>query len=159
MALRLSTGIRTALLSAGGIGTGGTGGLKTLLDGGVLDIFTGSQPASADYIETGTKLVRISSTSGTRVGPGEADGLRFGTAAAGVLGIGTPAWSGTVGVAGVAGWFRLYGTTGTAGTSATTWRMDGAVGVSGADLNLSHTNLAASSVLTITSFNITQPAE
>jgi hypothetical protein len=157
MALRLSTGIRTALLSAGGIGTGGTGGLKTLLDGGVMDIFTGSQPASADYVETGSKLVRISSTSGTRDhGP---DGLRFGTAAAGVLPLTVPAWSGAVSLAGVAGWFRLYGTTGTAGTSATTWRIDGAVGVSGADLNLSHTNLALSSVLTITSFNITQPAE
>ena len=62
-AVRLSTGLRTALLG----GAGGTAGLKTLLEGGVLDIFTGSQPVSADYVETGTKLVRISSTSGTGV--------------------------------------------------------------------------------------------
>jgi hypothetical protein len=161
MAVRLSTGIRTAMLSAGGIGTGGTGGLKTLLDGGVIDIFTGSQPASADYVETGTKLVRISSTSGTRLfaGSDPHDGLRFGTAVAGVLGRTVPAWTGSVIVAGVAGWFRFYGTTGTSGTSATTWRFDGGVGVSGADLNLSHTDLVVDSVLTLSTFNITQPAE
>jgi hypothetical protein len=158
MALRLSTGLRTAMLSAGGIGTGGTGGLKTLLDGGCLDIFTGSQPASADYVETGTKLVRISSTSGT-IFAACTNGLRFGTAAAGVLPLTAPAWTGPVTVAGVAGWFRFYGTTGTSGTSATTWRIDGAVGISGADLNLSHTNLVVDSVITISSFNITQPAE
>lgn len=151
MAIRLSQGLRNALLG----GAGGTGGLKTLLDGGVIDIYTGSQPASADYVETGTKLVRISSTSGTT----NVDGLRFGTAATGVLPRTTPAWSGSVLVAGVAGWFRFYGTTGTSGTSATTWRFDGGVGVSGADLNLSHTDLVADSVLTITTFNITQPSE
>jgi hypothetical protein len=151
MAIRLSTGLRIALLG----GTGGTAGLKTLLDGGVMDIFTGSQPASADYVETGTKLVRISSTSGVGVN----DGLRFGTAAAGVLPLTTPSWSGVVSVAGVAGWFRFYGTTGTSGTSQTTWRFDGAVGVSGADLNLSYTSLVVDSVLTVSTFSITEPAE
>jgi hypothetical protein len=158
MAYRLSSGIRTALLSAGGVGTGGTGGLMTLLDGGCMDIFTGSQPASADYVETGTKLARISSTSGT-IFAGCTNGLRFGTAAAGVIPLTTPAWTGLVLTTGVAGWFRFYGTTGTSGTSATTWRMDGNIGVSGADLNLSHTNLTADSTLTIKTFSITQPAE
>jgi len=146
------------MMSAGGVGTGGTGGFKTLLDGGCMDIFTGSQPASADYVETGTKLLRISSTSGT-IFAGCTNGLRFGTAAAGVLPLTVPVWTGTVLVAGVAGWFRLYGTTGTAGTSATTWRLDGNVGISGADLNLSHTTLVVDSTLTVKTFNITQPAE
>jgi len=146
------------MMSAGGIGTGGTGGLMTLLDGGCMDIFTGSQPASADYVETGTKLARISSTSGT-IYAGCVNGLRFGTASSGILSNTTPAWTGPVLVDGVAGWFRLYGTTGTSGTSATTWRMDGNVGVSGADLNLSHTSLTADSTLTIKTFSLTQPAE
>jgi hypothetical protein len=147
MAIRRSIGLRTGLCS--------TSGIKDLLEGGVLDIFTGSQPASADYVETGTKLVRISSTSGTTVN----DGLKFGTSSAGIIPLTTPAWTGVVSVAGVAGWFRFYGTTGTSGTSATTIRFDGAVGVSGADLNLSYTNLVADSVLTISTFNITEPAE
>jgi hypothetical protein len=150
MALRISTAARNALLS----GTSGSG-FRGIFDGGVLDIFTGAQPVSADYVETGTKLVRISSTSGV----GANDGLRFGTAANGVQPLTTPAWTGVVSAAGVAGWFRFYGTGGTAGSSATEKRMDGACGISGADLTLTHTNLALASVLTITAANITQPAE
>lgn len=68
MALRLSTGLRTAML--------GTSGIKELLDGWV-DIYTGSQPLTADLTEPGTKLATISSTSGT----GAADGVKFGTMA------------------------------------------------------------------------------
>jgi len=98
--------------------------------------------------------MRISSTSGV----GVSDGLRFGTAANGVLPLTTPAWSGSVITDGVAGWFRFYGTGATSGTSANEKRFDGAVGVSGSDLNLSHTSLVASTVLTITAFNVTEPA-
>lgn len=151
MAIRLSTGLRNALLG----GAASTAGLRAILDGGVMDIFTGAQPASADYVETGTKLMRISSTSGSAL----SDGLRFGTAASGVLPLTTPAWQGTVVTAGVAGWFRFYGTGATSGTSNSEKRFDGSIAVSGSDLNLSHTNLVADTVLTITAFNITEPAE
>ena len=98
MALRLSTGLRNALVGTGGQGFG------EIMNGGWIDIYTGSQPLHADYVETGTKLARISSTSGTAL----ADGLKFGSAAAGVLPIGTPAWSGVILATGVAGWFRLH---------------------------------------------------
>ena len=150
MAFRLSTGLRTAMV--------GGDGVKDLLNNGWIDIFTGSQPATADAVETGTKLARISSTSGTAT----TDGVKFGTAAAGVLPIGTPAWNGIVLVAGVAGWARFYGSSGTAGlagSSGTAIRCDMSVGVSGADVNLSHTNLAKDSVITFTAANVTQPAE
>ena len=152
MAFRISTGLRTAM-----VGTGG-GGIGELMNNGWLDLYTGSQPASADALETGTKLVRVSSTSGTAV----ADGCKFGAATNGVLPIGTPAWTGVVLVAGVAGWFRYYGSSGTAGvagSSGTAYRFDGACGISGAELDLTHTNLALSSTLTITAANVTQPAE
>jgi hypothetical protein len=155
MAIRLSTGIRTALAGHGGAGTGGTGGLATLLQGGVIDIFTGSQPASADYVETGTKLVRISSTCGTRPD----DGLKFGTAASGILSLTTPKWQGEVIVDGVAGWGRFYGTTGTSGSSSTTWRLDFNCGVTGADLALTHTSLEAETILTIKEATFEIPAE
>lgn len=153
MALRLSTGMREKLLS--------TLTIKELLDGGYMDIFTGSQPATADAVETGTKLVRLSSTSGSA----STDGLRFGTALGGVIPLTVPAWSGVVNPAGVAGWFRFYGTgstsgvAGSTGTNGTAIRLDGNVGVSGADLNLTHTSLSLDSTLTIKTFSITQPAE
>lgn len=147
MALRLSSGLRSGLLN-------GTS-FVTYMNGGVLDIYSGSQPASADYVETGTKLVRISTSAGTAT----TSGLLFGTAASGVLPKSASDWKGVVEATGVAGWFRFYGTAGTSGTSATEVRFDGAVGVSGADLNLSHTSLTLSSTVTVSTFNITQPAE
>jgi len=150
MALRLSSGLVQGML-----GTAGNN-FRALMNGGWLDIFTGSQPVSADYAETGTKLARISSTSGT----GVSDGCKFGTAASGILPIGTPAWSGVVLVDGVAGWFRFYGSAGTSGSSNSELRFDGSIAaVSGGDLNLKHTDLAAASTVTITAANITQPKE
>ena len=149
MAIRLSTGARNKLVGTDGQGFG------ELFNNGVLDIYTGAQPSSADAVETGTKLARISSTSGTAA----EDGLKFGTTGSGVLTIGTPAWTGLVLVDGVAGWFRFYGSGGVAGTSNTAIRFDGAVGVSGSDLDLTHTNLKAGAVITINAANVTQPAE
>jgi hypothetical protein len=149
MAIRLSTGARNKLVGTDGQGFG------ELFNNGVLDIFTGAQPVSANHVETGTKLVRISSTSGTAA----EDGLKFGTTGDGTLTIGTPAWTGVILVDGVAGWFRFYGSGGVTGTSGTAIRFDGAVGVSGSDLDLTHTNLAKDATLTIKSGTVIQPAE
>jgi hypothetical protein len=127
---------------------------KTLMDGGVLDISSGSQPASADYVETGTKLVRISTSAGTDA----TCGLVFGTAASGILPKSASDWKGVVSAAGVGGWFRFYGTGGTSGTSASEIRLDGNIGVSGADLEM-RTTLDLNATVTIETFNVVQPAE
>lgn len=151
MALRLSYGLRAQML--------GTKGIVEALDNGFIDIYTGAQPLSANSVETGLKLCRLTSTSGT----GVADGVKFGTAgtgvSAGVIPMSSVPWSGACTVAGVAGWFRFYGSGGTSGTSNSEIRMDGSISVSGADLNLSHTSLAVGAVTTVTSFTISQPAE
>jgi hypothetical protein len=57
MALRLSTAIRNHILNGGS--------LKTALKGGVLKLYTGSQPASADDAPTGTLLCTFSDAGGT----------------------------------------------------------------------------------------------
>lgn len=146
MALRLSTGARTALA--------GTRGLKDIFNGGYIDIYSGGQPASADYTETGTKLARITVASGAL----STAGLTFGTAGSGILPKSADVFSGVVLAAGVAGWFRLYGTGGTSGSSDSERRMDGNVGVSGSDLVLSNTSLAVGATVTIDSVSITVPA-
>ena len=146
MALRQSTSTRTALA--------GTRGLKDIYNGGYIDIYSGGQPASADYAETGSKLVRITIASG---GAATA-GITFGTAAAGLLPKSGTSWSGVVLLAGVAGWFRLYGTGGTSGSSESERRTDGNVGVSGSDLVLANTSLTLSSTLTIDTFTLGVPA-
>lgn len=147
MAFRLSTGLRTGML--------GTGGFTTFMNGGKIEIYTGTQPTSADYIETAgaTKLCVVTKDSSA------GEGLVFGTAAAGVVPKSADTWSGIVLATGVAGWFRFYGTAGTYGSSSSEVRFDGNIGVSGANLNLSHTNLAKDSTLTLTTFNVTLPAE
>jgi hypothetical protein len=167
MALKLSTGVRNAILN----GTGGyasTGGFKQLFEDGVLDIYSGVGPANADAVETGSLLVRITvasgacgsggtggGTSGTGVG---STGLNFGTAANGSLSKNADVWSG-VGLAnGEAGWWRFYDTRVCQGANGTAVRMDGVCGVSGADLNMSDLTVALSATITIDSFSITLPA-
>jgi len=56
MATRLSTGLRNFLLAKGS--------LAQAFNGGVLDVRTGSQPASANDAATGTKLVTFTNASG-----------------------------------------------------------------------------------------------
>ena len=145
MALRLSTGTRNGLA--------GTRGLKDMFNGGLLEIYSGGQPVSADYAETGTKLVRISLISGTS----STSGLTFGTAGDGSIPKSSDVWSGVVLVAGVAGWFRLYGTGGTSGSSASERRIDGNVGVSGSDMEMSPTSLTLARTHTIDEFTLTVP--
>lgn len=57
MALRISTGLRNFLLSGGS--------LKQAMTGGRIEIYSGTQPASADAAATGTLLVTITDASGT----------------------------------------------------------------------------------------------
>jgi hypothetical protein len=151
MALRLSNGAKTGLANASG--------LKTLFNGGKMNIYTGGQPTTADLAETGSLLATITVASGAV----STAGLTFGTAAEGLLPKSADVWSGTC-VAGVAGYFRFYGTLGTtglmgsSGTAGTGIRLDGNVGVSGSDLVLSNTTLAAGATVTIDSFTLEVPA-
>lgn len=150
MALKLSTGAQTALA--------GTRGLKDIFEGGFIDIYSGGQPAGADYAETGSKLVRITIGSGAV----STAGLTFGTAGVGSLPKSSGVWSGLISLSGVAGWFRLYagtsGTLGTSGSSNVERRIDGNCGVSGSDLVLSNTSLTANATLTIDTFTLNVPA-
>lgn len=136
MALRLSTGARNGLAS--------TQGLKDLFNGGTLKIYSGGQPAAADGVETGTLLVTISPTN-------------FGTQANGALPKSADTWSGVVSAAGVAGYFRLYGTAASTGTSGTAIRIDGNVGVSGSDMEMSPTTLTVGRTHTVDTFTLTVP--
>lgn len=144
MALRISTGVRQGML--------GTQGLKEMFNGGKIDIYSGAQPAAADYAETGSLLVSITSSSGT-------GGLDWGTAVNGVITKGSGVWSGLIGTSGIAGWFRVRASGGVAGSSTTEMRIDGNIGVSGSDMALANTSLTAAATLTIDSFSITAPAQ
>ena len=66
MTLRVSTGLRNYMLTHGS--------LKDALQNGELQIWSGSQPGSADYAPTGTLLCTITASSGARTAEVQATG-------------------------------------------------------------------------------------
>jgi hypothetical protein len=147
MTIRLSTMARNKLLDGGA-----TGGIKPAFALGFMNIYTGSQPSSADTGATGTLLGTVSVNGG-------GTGITFDAAAAGVMSkASAETWRFTGLAAGVAGWFRLYEATDTpSATQATKARVDGAIGSSGADLNLTNLTIGVGQVNTCDAFTITMP--
>lgn len=151
MTIRLSTGLRDRLA--------GTTGFAAAFANGVIEIYTGAQPASADAAVTGTLLGTVTLNSGAFT-PGTAtNGLTFATAANGTVSK-SGVWSFNGVAAGTAGWFRFKGNAVDAGGASTTLpRMDGSVATSGADLNLSNIAITVGAPNTIDTFTFTVPAQ
>jgi len=150
MTLRLSTGLRNNL-------AGPTGFAATFANG-VIDIYSGTQPATADAAATGTLLGTVTLNSGTFT-PGTAtNGLTFAVATNGAVSK-TGVWSFNGVAAGTAGWFRLKGNAVDTGeASPFVPRLDGSIAVSGADMNLSNISIAIGAPTTVDTFIWTQPA-
>lgn len=136
------------------------GSFKDLFRNGVMRIYSGTRPASADAVEAGTMLVEISESSGA-FAAGEADnGLNFGDATTGKASIADgETWSGTAEATGTATWFRFYANAYTTGASTSAVRFDGSCGASGsgADLIMSSTSITAAATETINQFDIECP--
>jgi hypothetical protein len=151
MALRLSTGLRNLLL--------GTSSLKTILQNGVIRIFPGVQPSSADDAEGATHLIEITVSSGAFTPGSAANGLNFAAPSNGQAAkSASEVWSGVASATGTAGWFRFYANDRTTGADTTHARFDGSVSTSGAQINMSSTALTAGATTTIDSFVVTMPA-
>ena len=151
MTVRLSTRTRTNLA--------GTTGFGATFANGVIDIYSGTQPASADAAITGTLLGRVTLNSGAFVAGSPTNGLTFATAADGAISK-SGVWSFNGLAAGTAGWFRLKGNAlDNDGASTTLPRLDGSIAASGADMNLSNIVIAIGAPNTIDSFVWTQPAQ
>lgn len=136
------------------------GSLKDIFKDGVLKIYNGTQPTGPDSALGGaTELVVISAASATFAFNVPTNGLRFGTSALGVLSK-TGVWSGVNAYAGTATWFRMYANATDAGAADSGYaypRIDGAVGTSGKELNMSSVVLVAAATTTIDTFAITLP--
>ena len=112
MALRLSTGLRNMLL--------GTASFKTIMQNGVIRIFPGVQPASADDGEGASPLLEITVSSGAFTPGAAANGINFAAPAAGACAKASgEVWSGAATTSGTAGWFRFYANDRTAGATTT----------------------------------------
>lgn len=128
-------------------------GVKAILRGCKIAIYSGSQPADADSVATGTLLATISLDGG-------AVGLSWGDAVAGVLSKAiAETWQGTAVATGTAGWFRCYQSGDDPAAAETELaRFDGSISTSGAQLNMSNTAVVEDAVQTISAFSYTQPA-
>lgn len=151
MTVRLSTKLRDNLSSSLGF--------SSTFANGVMEIYSGTQPATADAATTGTLLGTVTLNSGAFT-PGTAtNGLTFAAPSAGVVAK-SGVWSFNGLAVGTAGWFRLKGNAADAGGISTVLpRVDGSIAVSGADLNLTNISITVSSPNTIDTFTWTTPAQ
>lgn len=136
MPLRTSTAAKNAVLDTG---------FDAVFNGGVLEIRSGAQPASANDAAAGTLLASI---------PLPADAF-----AAAVNGLKSKSgtWQDPAGdAAGVAAWFRIKQSDDAGSTNGTDERVDGDVTLTGAGgaLTLDNTNIAVGQVVNITSFTV-----
>lgn len=134
------------------------GAFRDIFKHSVIEIYSGTQPATADAAETGTKLLRITVASGAFTAGSPANGLLFAAPAAGVISKSTDVWSGVGLAGGTAGYWRLYDNAYTTGISTSGIRMDGNCATSGGDMNMASLSVTLNATTTIDSFAITQPA-
>ena len=145
MTFKVSTGLRNALLTDNPF----SGALANAL----LRIYSGPVPATADAVLSGaTLLVEISDNdTGTS--------LAFEAAAVdGALSkLSSQVWSGTCGASGTASFYRLVDSAddGTESTSAV--RVQGSIGVAGADMNISNPTLVALALQPVDYFSVALP--
>lgn len=151
MAFRLSTGLRNAMMK--------DNGFKEAMDTGIIEVYSGAQPASADAAETGTKLLRITKDSGAFVAGVATNGLVFETdPEAGTIAKSSDVWSG-VGLAdGIAGWYRFYSNAYGTGSSTSAVRFDGSCATANSQFNMSTTTIKTGVPVTVDTCAYTMPA-
>jgi hypothetical protein len=134
------------------------GSLKDVMKDGVVRIYSGSQPADPDAVVAGTLLLEITVSAGAFVQGAHGNGLEFGEAASGAIAKDSDTWQDQGLASGAASWFRFCANPTDAGGASTTLpRIDGSVGTSGADLNMSTTQIVLGSTYTIDTFALTLP--
>lgn len=145
MAIKTSTGLRNGLLV--------TASLADIMGSGVIKIYSGAVPATADAAATGTLLVTISNDS-------DGSDLFFSdVAVAGAVPKDpTQIWSGVNVAGGVATYYRHVDLLGDDGTASTTQkRIQGLVGNVGSDMNLTNTTLVTGATQTVDYYQIYLP--
>lgn len=155
MALKFSTGFKNKLLD-GTAGPPAGGALKDMFDDGVIEIFSGTPPASPDDAITGTLIVTY-----TDNGAAEAAGTGLDLAASASGGAISKAsaqtWKGNA-VASLTGTHFRYRQQGDINDASTTdIRIQGTVGGAGADLFVSSTSFTSGLDYTIDLFSIAIP--
>lgn len=144
---KFSTALRTRML--------GTEGAKTLLAGGVLLLFGGAIPATAEAAATGTLLATLT-VSGT---PGA--GLSFDDPLAGVLSkLPSEVWmTSSIDVSGNVTHYRYVGAGDDGTEDPDCIRIQGTVGLAGTDMVVTNVAMTAGLPWTLNYFSIGLPTD
>jgi hypothetical protein len=150
--IRESTGLRNERLESGG------SSLADALANGIIRIYSGTMPASADSAITGTLLCEITESGGSFSSGTATNGINLDVAASGTVSKdATETWQGDNVAGGVATYGVYYANTVDATASTTAIRVVFDVSTSGAFLNLSTTTLVSGETTVLSSFSFTQP--
>ena len=148
MALKASTALRDGILS--------TGSLKSILDLGFIEIYSGAAPATADAAigsaGVNTKLCTIS------VG-GLGTGITMDAAAAsGIIPKNSgEVWKGTVILSGTASFYRHTAAADTEASSTTEPRLQGSIAISNAEMNFTNVVLTQGADQNIDFYSVAFP--
>ena len=146
MSIRLSTGAMNSILS--------TGSLQDTFANGVICVYSGVQPNSADAVETGDLLATIN-IDGDAFTPGGGTGLTLAEASDNSISkTGAEVWRGNYVTEGTMGWFRFYTNVKTTGASVSASRIDGNVGTSRADIIVTSVQSSVGGSITLDSFTL-----
>ena len=150
--MKLSTGLRNYMLS--------NQSLKDALDDGIISIYAGPPPATADAaLDIGGDHTLLCVITDNDQGIGAGQGIDFDTAAVdGVLSK-APAqvWSGTNVDTGVATFFRYTAQADDGTLSTSQVRIQGTVAEGGGDMNMASTSLADTVLQPIDFFSVALP--
>lgn len=141
---KFSTGLRNTMLA--------TGSLKSVMDGTVMRLYSGTPPASADAPVTGTLLATLSVN-------GNGAGVTFETIPADGVLAKEPAevWQGTNAATGTVAYARLVAPADTGNTSTTANRIQVTVGNTNTDILVANTLLTSGQTFTLNYFNVELP--
>ena len=143
MAIRFSTGLRNAALDSTGV--------RAAMASGVIRIYSGAQPVSADNAVQGTLLMEITVDGGAFNHGSPTNGLNFDAAVGALLSKAVgETWRGTGVADGTAGWFRFSGNPLDDGSASTTLaRIDGIAAKTGGDLAVSNVTIVTGAPNTV----------
>ncbi|SFI68902.1 hypothetical protein SAMN05216206_2751 [Pseudomonas guineae] len=147
MATKISTGLANYLL--------GVGSLRQAMQGAVIRVYSGQEPQAADSSLPGDAVLLAEfSVDGTGAG------LSLQPTATGAVIAKNPdeAWRATAVGTGTASWFRWTQPSDAGGSGSTYLRLQGAVSVSGAELNFSSLSFAQGAIQKVDYFAVAMPA-
>lgn len=148
MTLRVSTGLRDAMLA--------TGSFKDTMDGGYIRIYSGTPPTEADNAigsaGSNTLLCEISVD-------GDGDGLNMETSPSnGVLGkASAETWQGTVLASGVATFYRHVASGDDGSSSSSAPRIQGEVAEANSEMNFTSTTLTSGAEQNVDFYSVSFP--